>query len=312
MNFDIYEFENYLVEQGIAPTTAKTYLSGARSFLKHCHGKVDPLHVMRVELYLTHLFLRGKSSAAIKSTLYQIRSFSRFLAIKGLKIDPSIDRLEPIQAWQSSQDVPAPHQIAKILTQPSAETFEGLRDRCLMALLYDCGLRLTEALELDLDHIDLKRRALTIRRRKTGRVHQVPLLSSTLHALKEFLPRRIFAGNWLFQDSRGQHLSTQNVYPHLMQHILKAPVPKKQVTPHLFRQACATHLLYNGADLPAVQTLLGHERTADQAPEIELRYLRKTLQNYHPRSQRQPKSSLASSQRYSTPRRSKRAATRSR
>lgn len=282
---DMSEFENYLIENDIAPSTAKTYLSGARSFMKHCRGLPQPLTVVHVELYLTRLFLRGKSSDAIKSTLYQIRSFCKFLELKGLMIDNQIDLLEPVQAWLSSDALPTPAQMSKILTFAKEDTFEALRDRCLMALLYDCGLRMTEALELRVDSFDFKRGHLTTRRRKTGMLQQVPMLKQTQLAVKEFLPRKLFAGDWLFQDNRGRHLSTQAINPHLMRRIAASKASTKPITPHLFRQVCATHMLCRGADLPAVQSLLGHTRSfAYSGAKTQLQFLRQTLETYHPRS----------------------------
>lgn len=283
-DIEMGEFETFLLENRIAPSTAKTYLSGARSFLKHCRGLPQPLTVVHVELYLTRLFLNGKSSDAIKSTLYQIRSFCKFLELRGFMIDVQIEKLEPVQAWLSSKGLPTPAQMLKILASAKEDTFEALRDRCLMALLYDCGLRMTEALELRVESFDFKRGYLSTRRRKTGMVQQVPLLKQTLRAVREFLPRKLFAGDWLFQDNRGRHLSTQTIIPHLMRRIVASKACARPISPHLFRQACATHLLYRGADLPAVQNLLGHPRNfAYSGAKNQLQYLRQTLETYHPR-----------------------------
>lgn len=281
MKGQMKDFERYLIQQKIAPSTAKTYVAGARSFLRLTRGPISNITSNRLQLHLTKLSLIGKSSNSIKSIHYQVRAYCRFLAQQSIGVDPLIESLEPIQAWQSWDCVPTPQQMSAILQAPSKATYEGLRDHCLISLLYDCGMRLTEALDLRLSDIDLRRGLLKILRKKTATPQNFPLMKITVKILKHYLPHRLFASNWLYQDGRGKRLSTHKIYSHLMQHIASIGAAHR-ITPHNFRHAFASHLLFNGAEFYGVQLLLGKE--------VNLAHLRKDalslhdqLESYHPR-----------------------------
>lgn len=279
------EFKDYLIKRKISSNTVKTYLSGARSYLKQCQSHGGKFTAFYLELYLTRLFFMGKSPASIKSTLYQVRSFCRFMKHKGVRVDPLIEALEPLQAWQSSQALPSPDQMKSILEIPPCQTFEGLRDRCLMGLLYDCGLRLTEALDLKIADIDLKRAKLTIPRRLRTSSRFCPLMDITCSLLMDYLPTRLFEGDLLFQDVRGKHLSTLKIFPKLVKQIETLKLPFR-VTPNQFRQACTVHLLASGADLKSVHAFLGQneEMESEAVCKVYFSTLSKMVKDHHPRA----------------------------
>ena len=237
---DIYQYENYLSQNRINYT------------------KVDN---KKIQEYLKHLQDLNKKTSTISRNLASIRSFYQYLIrIKKMKYDPT----ENIQSPKIEKRVPSvltADEIETLLSQPKNVDLKGTRDKAMLEVAYATGMRVTEIISLNIEDVNLEEGFISCK--SAVRQRNIPLGSISLAALKEYIrnARPIMIKNEdeksLFVNVNGQRLTRQGFWKIVKYYKEQAHITK-DITPHVLRHSFATHLLQNGADLKAIQTMLGH------------------------------------------------------
>jgi site-specific recombinase XerD len=229
----------------------------------------------------------GYAPTSIARKLSALRTFFRFLSREGL-IDESPLQLVP--APKRSRTLPtvlSVEEIERLVAAPQPNTPLGIRDRCLLEVMYATGLRVAELLGLRLDQIDWSGRSILVRGK--GEKERIVLLGDlAVDALERYVhhSRQVLLGqktaDALYLSHLGVPLSVRGFHLILQGHVLAAGITRK-VTPHTLRHSFATHLLEGGADLRSVQELLGHSNlsTTQVYTHVSEGYLREVYARAH-------------------------------
>ncbi len=242
-----------------------------------------------IKAYLEYLGDIGKKTSTISRNLASIRSFYQFLIrIKKAKHDPT----ENIQSPKIEKRVPnvlTSQEVELLLEQPKDVDLKGTRDKAMLEFAYATGMRVTEIISLDIDDVNLEDGFVTC---KTGsKQRNIPLGSMSLKALKEYVeesrPILIKDENdkALFVNINGGRLTRQGFWKIIKYYKEQAHITK-EITPHVLRHSFATHLLQNGADLKAIQTMLGHSDISSTQVYMQFQDpgLKDVYQKAHPRA----------------------------
>ena len=265
---DLKQYEKYLNEQGKA-YNEETY-----------EGIKD---------YITHMQEIGKKSSTISRGLASIRSFYQYeVKNKGLENDPT-DGISSPKIEKRVPSVLTSNEVALLLEQPKPVDLKGTRDKAMLEFAYATGMRVTEIISLNIEDIDLENGYATCRNDKKERT--VPIGEMSLKALKEYVnnARKIMIkdGNEkaLFVNVNGQRLTRQGFWKIIKYYKEQAHI-EKDITPHVLRHSFATHLLQNGADLKAIQTMLGHSDISSTQVYMQFQDpgLKDVYQKAHPRA----------------------------
>ena len=281
-------------ERGLAAKTVEAYardLAGfARMLVRRGVSRPERIGAAEVRAHLVELAGRRLSARSQARALAAIRGFLRFLAGRGVLADDPARRVSVRRPSGSLPKALAAGEMASLLAQPSETDVRGLRDRALLEVLYASGLRVSEAVALRGEQVDLAAGFVTVLG-KGGKERVVPLGRQARSALEEYLARerpRLLRGRpspFVFVGPRGRPLTRQAVWKLVRRRARAAGVGKK-VSPHTLRHTFATHLLGGGADLRIVQTLLGHADigTTQIYTHVAPARLREVHRRHHPRS----------------------------
>lgn len=231
----------------------------------------------------------GRETQALRLRAVK-RLFNHLVDTAVILLDPT----EGIQEISRRETLPRPvltqTEVRKLLDAPNTSLPQGIRDRALMEVLYASGIRVGELEKVTIHHVDLPTQTLQVRHAKGGRPRTVPLGKTATKWLKEYLTqvRPRLAKRRPFERTlflvRGGNPLVQTQIRHLLQDYRKQAKIKKGVTPHILRHTCATHLLQQGADIRAIQQLLGHiclDSTVIYTRVAPLE-VKATHQQYHP------------------------------
>ncbi len=282
----ISEFLRHLAEErGYSPNTIRAYRSDLEEFTA---TQGDPLGVGPVQLrsYIGNLVLAGARRATVARKLAAIRSFYRFLSRKGqTRGNPS----QWIALPRERKRLPGfldTGQAATLMEQPQGEGVLARRDRAILELLYGCGLRVSELCSLKKADVDLLGEQVRVRG-KGNRERIVPLGRKAAEAVAAYLAARSDVdSSWFLLNCRGGRLTTRSVRRIVRGYSRRLPALPEGVSPHALRHSFATHLLEAGADLRAVQELLGHASlsTTQRYTHVTLEKMRKVYERAHPRA----------------------------
>ena len=211
--------------------------------------------------YMEHLQEVGKKPSTISRNLASIRAFYQFLVRnKKIKVDPTIGIQSP-KIEKKAPSVLTSQEIELLLDQPKDVDLKGTRDKAMLEFAYATGMRVTEIISLNVSNVNLEESYVVCHSREKQR--NIPLGSLSLKALKEYMEeaRPVLIKNEnekaLFVNINGQRLTRQGFWKIIKYYKEQAHITK-DITPHVLRHSFATHLLQNGADLKAIQTMLGH------------------------------------------------------
>lgn len=282
------------LERNLSENTIASYkndLSSLVNFLKD-DGVDDPSKITSQKLVdffgvLTKLGLSSRSSARYYSS---IKGFFGYLFSSGyIQINP----MEKLSAPKLSKNLPNVlniNEIEAILLSPDTNKKLGLRDKALLETFYACGLRVSELINLKVSDLFLNEDMIRVFG-KGSKERYVPIGSSAIKWIEEYLKnsrplleKKAKSQHILFLNSRGTKLSRMGVWKIVNNYAELAGI-KKEVHPHTFRHSFATHLLEGGADLRAVQEMLGHVdiSTTQIYTHIDRDYIKQVHRDYHPR-----------------------------
>lgn len=288
-------FRDFLAfERGLAARTIVAYerdLKGVLAFLGD-RGKQRPGEVTLQDLreYLFHLKDRGLAPTSIRRTISSLRSYFTFLVQEGeLEADPA-EKLEAPRLGRKLPAVLSVEEVASLMEALDPGSPLYWRDRSVLEVLYATGMRVSELVGLRLEQVELGERVCTVSG-KGGKERMVPMGQPACRALDRYLrevrPRldQGKGGRRVFLNARGRPLSRMSVWTLVRTAAARAGL-RTVPSPHTLRHTFATHLLEGGADLAAVQELLGHAdiATTQIYTHLDREYLREVHKNFHPRA----------------------------
>lgn len=265
---DITQYESYINEENLQ------YLKVTKEDIKK---------------YIEHLKNIGKKTSTISRNLASIRSFYQYLVrIKKVKEDPT----EGIQSPKVEKRVPSvlsSKEVELLLEQPKAVDLKGIRDKAMLEFAYATGMRVTEIINLNIDDVNLKEGYVSCN--NANKQRNIPLGAISINALKEYIKKarpyliKSEDEKSLFVNINGKRLTRQGFWKIVKFYKEQAHIDK-EITPHVLRHSFATHLLQNGADLKAIQVMLGHSDIS--STQVYMQFQDEGLKNIykkaHPRA----------------------------
>ncbi|MFI5210293.1 MAG: site-specific tyrosine recombinase XerD [Gemmatimonadales bacterium] len=293
-NFLLEQFRDHLaLEAGNSANTVESYLRDLRRMAQFASGLgvTSPEVITPRQLHDFVFMLKdlGMSPATIRRQVSAVRTYFRFLAAEGLALSDPSERLESPRRGRTLPDVLTVKEVEALILAPGLDDRLGWRDRALLELAYGAGLRVSELCGLTMPDLWLPD-ALVRVLGKGSKERLVPIGRSVIAAIAVYLNQtrpgldQGRSQNRLFLNARGTPLSRVGAWGIVKRCAARAGITKR-VTPHTLRHSFATHLLEGGADLRAVQEMLGHAdlSTTQIYTHVDREYLRSVHKQYHPR-----------------------------
>ena len=291
MEKQIKQFLDFLQnEKRVANNTLQSYsrdIHQYESYLSQNHINYAKVDVKQINEYLKHLQTIGKKTSTVSRNLASIRSFYQYLIrVKKVKRDPT----ENIQSPKVEKRVPSVlTSVEKLLSQPKDVDLKGTRDKAMLEVAYATGMRVTEIISLDIEDVNIEEGFISCK--SANRQRNIPLGSISIAALREYIndarPIMIRDENEkaLFVNVNGKRLTRQGFWKIVKYYKEQAHITK-DITPHVLRHSFATHLLQNGADLKAIQTMLGHSDISSTQVYMQFQDsgLKEIYKKTHPRA----------------------------
>ena len=295
---EIIEYKNFLkLERSLSDNSIDAYVNDINkliSFLKSINkDNVDysDIDTKIIREFVEYLYNLGISSYSQARIISGIKSFFNYLLIEEkIKINPT-ELIESPKLDKKLPDTLNIEDIEKILSSIELDSFEGVRNRAIIETLYSCGLRVSELINLSYQNLYLDIGFIKVIG-KASKERLVPIGSAAIKYIKIYSDQhrkniKIKSGNegFLFLNRRGSKISRNMIFI-IIQKISKKINLEKKISPHTFRHSFATHMIEGGADLRAVQEMLGHESitTTEIYTHLNKEYLREVVNKFHPRS----------------------------
>ncbi len=294
----IENYTNYLrFEKNASENTIEAYVSDLQKlqdFAEQNLMNITPITISYEHLqeFLYQVSKINYSERTQARWISSIKGFFSFLLEDELREDNPSALLETPKLGLYLPDTLSLEEIEKLISATEENTDLAKRNRCMIEVLYGCGLRVSELTELQISNINFKENYLKIQG-KGDKVRFVPLADYTADFIKNYInnirskqkinPKH---SDILFLNSRGAQISRQMVFLVIKEIVRKAGI-QKNISPHTFRHSFATHLLQNGADLRFIQEMLGHSSitTTEIYTHLNTEELHETILKYHPRNQ---------------------------
>jgi len=299
MNWDLHikHFGHYLkLERSLSENSIEAYLRDVaklHQFMEMTHPKISPLSITSKQLqgFLHYVNELGMSAYSQARILSGIKGFFKYLMFEELIEKDPTELIEGPKIGRKLPDTLSYPEIEKLLEAVDLSKPEGGRNRAMLEVLYSSGLRVTELVELKLNNVYFDVGFLRVIG-KGNKERLVPIGRDALKYLKIFIDeirvhipvQKGFEGD-VFLNKRGKRLSRVSVFTAIKELAKKIGL-NKTISPHTFRHSFATHLIEGGADLRAVQEMLGHESitTTEIYTHLDRDYLRQVITEFHPRS----------------------------
>jgi integrase/recombinase XerD len=281
------------VERRLAAHTLESYARDLAALAGYAAGlerPVDALDRQSLEAFVREQRTRGLAPRSVARCIAAVRGFYRFLVLDQRLESSPADDLRPPRAWPALPTFLSIEEVDTLIRQPDVATTLGVRDRAMIELLYATGLRVSELVAVRLADLHLNEEYLTCVG-KGSKERLVPIGEQATSWIRKYAAqsrRDLLKGRAtprLFVNARGGSLSRIGFWKILKQHALKAGLPRT-ISPHVLRHSFATHLLERGADLRAIQLMLGHadlSTTQIYTHVLEAR-LRAVYDRFHPRA----------------------------
>ena len=284
-------FEKYLVEDKKASAnTLSSYMRDVRQLVDYLNeNRIVDATAEELDGYISSLRAAGKSVATVSSTIASIKCLYSHLFIKQLITLNPAQGLTPEKAPQKLPEILTNREVELLLSQPNCIDPKGYRDKAMLELLYATGIRVTELIDLKITDVNLEAGVVRCVNRDTERL--IPMYPAAVKALRDYItlvrPQMILRPDEqsLFVNISGEHMSRQGFWK-IIKHYQKMAGIEKDITPHTLRHSFAAHLLENGADIHAIQEMLGHRDIS--STNIYSQFVNKQLKDVynkaHPRA----------------------------
>lgn len=293
-NAYIKGFKHYLkLERGLSSNTLDAYIRDVHR-LESSAAPTSPmdLSMQDIEQFLMSLAEIGMSPRSLARILSGIKTFYRYLLLEDVMDHDPTELIETPRLPRKLPVVLSLEEIDRMISAIDHSTPHGQRNRAIIEVLYACGLRVTELITLSISNLFLSDGYIKVLG-KNNKERLIPIGSSAIKYLNIYLDQvRIHQKidnahrDIVFLNKRGRGLSRVMIFS-IIKTLAAAAEINKNVSPHTFRHSFATHLVEGGADLRAVQDMLGHESilTTEIYTHVDRSYLRETIFKYHPRNQ---------------------------
>lgn len=285
-------FEFLENDKKLSNNTLQSYkrdLKQFKEYLDQNDKNYSKLDEKDMKNYINHLQEIGKKASTISRCIASIRSFYQYeLKNKKVKADPT-DNIQSPKIEKRVPSVLSSKEVALLLEQPKDVDLKGIRDKAMLEFAYATGMRVTEIISLNMENVNLEEGYVICKNGNKQR--NIPLGTMALKALKEYVEnsRDILIRNEsekaLFVNINGKRLTRQGFWKIIKYYKEQAHITK-DITPHVLRHSFATHLLQNGADLKAIQTMLGHSDIS--STQVYMQFQDEGLKNIykkaHPRA----------------------------
>jgi len=293
------QFQSYLrLEKSLSPKTVEAYLRDVKQFalfLSHNDEKIDEQLLKDVSLqdfqhYLQHLYEEKTKTTSQARAVSSLKAFYRFLQYENVIAHNPTELLEAPKTGRKLPDVLSVIEIENIMAAIDLSTPEGHRNKAMIEVLYGCGLRVSELINLKLSQLFFRDNYIRIIG-KGDKERLVPIGETAQKAVMHYLDGgrtklKIKKGmeDILFLNRRGAKLTREMIFMIVKETAQVAGI-QKNISPHTFRHSFATHLIEGGADLRAVQEMLGHTSitTTEIYTHLDTDYIRSAVAQFHPR-----------------------------
>ena len=288
-------YTNYLrIERSLSPNSVDAYLNDLARLRKFITGNRNgkaPEEVSYSDLsdFISECASGGDSARTQARLISGIRSFFGYLVTEGIASSDPSSLLESPRLGVRLPYVLTTEEIDSMISRIDLSKPEGHRNKAIIETMFGCGLRVSETVNLKITDLHLKEGFISVTG-KGNKQRLVPLGKTAAGEIRLYMEKRatlpvIKDRNILFLNRRGAGMTRVMVFT-IIKNLAAAAGIKKKVSPHTFRHSFATELIHGGADLRAVQEMLGHESitTTEIYTHIDRKYLRKTIETYHPRS----------------------------
>ena len=297
-DYEVNEFKNYLkLERSLSDNSIDAYLLDIRkltSFISENYGtslSIENINVSIIESFIKYLFKSESSTYSQARIVSGLKSFFNYLLLEE-KID--INPMELIDSPKLVRKLPETlsiQEIEIIINAVDLDSKEGMRNKAILETLYSCGLRVSELVNLKVQNLFLDIGFIKVLG-KGMKERLVPIGTKAAECISIYMKEyrtnlNISEGfeGYLFVNRRGKNL-TRNMIFIIVKDLVKKAGLNKNISPHTFRHSFATHLIEGGADLRAVQEMLGHESitTTEIYTHLNKNYLKEVVNKFHPRS----------------------------
>lgn len=293
--------ENYktflILEKSLSSNSVEAYLNDINKLAQYSaefHKVTEPDGVTYdiLKEYLVYVSDLGVTNRTQARCISSIRSFFKFLVFDGILSENPTELLEAPKIGRKLPNILTIDEIDSILNAVEMYKPEGQRNKAIIEMLYSCGLRVSELIGIKLSNINFRQGTIKIEG-KGNKERIIPLsrnakveIKKYLKVYRDYLDITDECKDILFLNKRGTALSRVMVF-NIIKHLAERAGIKKNVSPHTFRHSFASHLVSGGADLRAVQDMLGHESilTTEIYTHLDDHYLKDTITKFHPRSQ---------------------------
>jgi len=282
-----------LLEKGASENTLEAYRRDLKRYLSYLESKgvtdINQATPQTVVNFLVQIRAEGLSANSMNRTLAALRGFYKFLLHDKVLEESPLTNIELAKVWMRLPDTVSKEEMNLILSQPGDDSPAALRDRAMLELLYATGLRVSELIGLTMNSINWQVGFLVVMG-KGGKERVVPVGKTAYDVVRRYLdearPKLIKTRTTdvLFLNRFGKAFTRQGLWKIIIHYAQKAGL-QKSVHPHTFRHSFATHLLEGGADLRAVQVMLGHSdiSTTQIYTHVTKDRLKEIHRKYHPR-----------------------------
>lgn len=288
--------DSLLVERGLSPETARAYAYDLKAFMAWLGPKADESPEKLDHAVFTGFLLDGKKEGLKPTTLARrlvaLKMFFRFLQQEGRLSQNLAETMDSPHIWRHLPEILSPQDVDRLLRQPDLKTERGVRDRAILELMYACGLRVSELVNLRLSQLHFDEGYIRVLG-KGSKERLVPIARPSARRVETYLDqvRPVWSGEnvttsgVVFLSVNGHHLTRARIWQLIRELARDAGLPN-HVHPHTLRHSFASHLLSAGAPLRAIQEMLGHAdiSTTQIYTHVDAQRLRDVHQQFHPRA----------------------------
>jgi len=294
----ISKYKSYLLlEKNLSPNSIQAYMTDLDKLLQYFEEeglKIDNIKLDHLQQFVAQLYDLGINARSVARILSGIRSFFNYLILDGYIKDDPAELLETPKIGLKLPTVLSVQEIEKVMSVIDLSTKEGQRNRTIIEVLYSCGLRISELTNLKFSDLFLDDGFLKVEG-KGSKQRLVPISHTAINEIHKYMIDRkrmdVKKGseNSVFLSKRGTPISRIMVFHFIKEYAALAGI-EKNISPHTFRHSFATHLLEGGANIRAIQQMLGHEKitTTEIYTHMDREFLRQEIIEHHPRNKKAP------------------------
>ncbi|MDE7135748.1 MAG: tyrosine recombinase XerD [Muribaculaceae bacterium] len=291
---DMYA-SHLLLERGLARNSVAAYTEDVNKLLRYLASesiKVEDVTLNDLQAFAASIYDLGIAPRTLARIISGMKSFFKWLHSEGhIQHNPTLLFNGP-KVGRKLPEILSVEDIDTMIANINVSTFEGVRNLAIIETLYGCGLRVSELTNLEISKIFFAEQYLIVTG-KGSKERLVPMSGAAIEAIRDYMMEREYVDikpgeeNILFVSKRGKRLTRMMIF-YIVTRLAEAAGIRKTISPHTLRHSFATHLLEGGANLRAIQQMLGHESIATTEIYLHLdrTYLRREILDHHPRNRR--------------------------